>query len=94
MRMRRRTAWILLVGLAATRPAAAADLFEPAAPGGFIANCEDLGTLCFADACGRDQIEAAQGCRAQCSHAVVISVVPALCPLPDGPRIVVLRRRG
>lgn len=92
--MTRRSAWILLAGLALTRPVEAADLFGPAPAGRFLATCEDLGGFCFADACGRDQIEAAQGCKAHCARSVILSVVPALCPLPDGPPVVVLRRRG
>lgn len=92
--MTRRSAWILLAGLALTRPAGAADLFAPVPVGGFLATCEDLGGICFADACGRDQIEAAQGCKARCARSVIVSVVPATCPLPDGPPVVVLRRRG
>jgi hypothetical protein len=73
-------------------PAVAADL-TPAVPmGRFRATCEDLGKLCFAQACGRDQIDAALGCRAQCPSSAVMSVVPAACPLEAGP--VILRRRG
>jgi hypothetical protein len=74
--------------------ASAADLRAVAPPNGFRATCEDLGTFCFADACGRDQIEAAQGCRARCPSAVVMSVTPAACPRPEIERFPVLRRRG
>lgn len=90
----RRSAGILLAGLALAPPAAAADLSAPPPAGRFLATCEDLGGLCFADACGQDQIEAAQACRAQCSHSVVLTVVPAACPLPARPTAAVLRRRG
>ena len=84
----------ICVGVAPTRPAPAADLFEVAPAGRFRATCEDLGGLCFADACGRDQIEAALRCRALCPSSVVMDVVPAACLAP-GPRpITVLRRRG
>ena len=74
-----------------TQPVGAADLFGSPAAGRFLATCEDLGGLCFAHACGRDQIEAARACKAQCAHSVILSVVRAACPLPDAP---VLRRRG
>jgi hypothetical protein len=82
-----------LLGLALT-PAAGADLQDPQPrPGGFRATCEDLATFCFADACGGDQIDAAQRCRAQCPSAAILSVVPAACRrLTPGPAI--LRSRG
>ena len=86
--MTRRSVWILLASLALTQPAGAADLFAPAPAGRFLATCEDLGGVCFADACGRDQIEAARGCKARCSRSVIVSVVPATCPLPDAPPVV------
>ena len=74
--------------------AAAADLYEARpGPGGFRATCEDLGTFCFADACGGDQIAAAQNCRARCPSAVILSVVPSACRrAPPGP--IILRSRG
>ncbi|MGU3665300.1 hypothetical protein ACLBX9_14060 [Methylobacterium sp. A49B] len=73
-------------------PAAAADLGSAQPPrGGFRATCEDLGTFCFAETCGGDQIDAAQNCRARCPSAAILSVVPAACRRP-GP--VVLRSRG
>ena len=71
-------------------PARAADLRDGPAAGRFLATCEDLGQFCGATACGRDQIDAALGCRALCPSAVVLTVRPAACPLPG----VVLRRRG
>jgi hypothetical protein len=72
--------------------AAAADLDRPQAPlGGFRATCEDLGTFCFADACGGDQIDAARNCRARCPSAAILSVVPSTCRRP-GP--IILRSRG
>lgn len=74
--------------------APAADLTRPVPTGRFRATCEDLGKLCFAQACGRDQIDAALGCRAQCPSAVTMSVVPDPCPLPVAPSPVILRRRG
>lgn len=91
--MRRLSVSIVLAVLALMRGAGAADLFEPVPTGRFAATCEDLGTLCFADACGRDQIAAAQGCRALCPSAVILAVVPARCPLADRAPVV-LRRRG
>lgn len=90
----RRSAWIVLVALALTQPVRAADLVRPPEVGRFLATCEDLGRFCFADACGRDQIEAALGCRARCSRSAIISVVPATCPLADEPRVLALRRGG
>ncbi|MCJ2106098.1 hypothetical protein MKK70_12065 [Methylobacterium sp. E-041] len=81
---------VLSVLLALAAPAAAADLRERPDAGRFRATCEDLGRFCTATACGRDQIEAAQGCRALCPGAAVLTVAPAACPLPG----VVLRRRG
>lgn len=83
-----------LAVLLVTPAVQAADLLAPLPLGRFRATCEDLGKLCFADACGLDQIDAAQGCRAQCPSAVVMSVVPERCPLPSRPGEVVLRRRG
>lgn len=83
-----------VMALAATSAAPASDLLQPVPAGRFRATCEDLGTFCFADACGRDQIDAAQGCRAQCPSAVVMSVVPERCPLPGRQGDVILRRRG
>lgn len=89
---------LVAIGLAGALliPAAvsAADLREVAPQGGFRATCEDLGTFCFADACGRDQIEAAQGCRARCPSAAIMSVIPATCPRIEAQPTVVLRRRG
>jgi hypothetical protein len=91
------TRWKLavgLLGLLAAAPPPAADLLRPAPLGRFLATCEDLGRLCFAEGCGRDQIEAAQGCRAQCRSAVIMTVRPVACPLPAPPEAVILRRRG
>jgi hypothetical protein len=79
---------------ALTSAAPAADLMRPVPTGRFRATCEDLGKLCFAQSCGRDQIDAALGCRAQCPSAVTMSVVPDPCPLPGVPAAVILRRRG
>lgn len=62
--------------------------------GRFIATCDDLGHLCFADTCGRDQIEAALKCRAACPASVVRRVEPVACPLPAVTLGPVLRRRG
>lgn len=85
---------MIRLGLAAllvlSAPAGAADLRERPEAGRFLATCEDLGRFCDATACGRDQIDAALGCRALCPSSVVLAVVPAACPLPG----VVLRRRG
>jgi len=93
--MARLLASIGLVGaLLVPAAASAADLREAAPLGGFRATCEDLGSFCFADACGRDQIEAAQGCRARCPSAAIMSVIPAICPRVEAPPTVVLRRRG
>jgi hypothetical protein len=85
---------ILLAGSVGAGPAPAADFIEPVPVGRFRATCEDLGGLCFADACGRDQIEARQACRAQCPSSVVMDVVPAACAVPGAPPAIVLRRRG
>lgn len=74
--------------------APAADRPETAPAGRFRATCEDLGGLCFADACGRDQIEAALACRARCPSSAVMEVVPAACAVPGARPDVVLRRRG
>jgi hypothetical protein len=79
---------------ALTSAAPAADLMRPVPTGRFRATCEDLGKLCFAQSCGRDQIDAALGCRAQCPSAVTMSVVPDPCPLPGEPGSVILRRQG
>lgn len=84
------SALLLLPALFLPAPAGAADLRERPAAGGFLATCEDLGRFCEATACGGDQIEAALGCRALCPSSVVLTVVPAACPLPGA----VLRRRG
>ncbi|SEN64543.1 hypothetical protein SAMN02799625_01635 [Methylobacterium sp. UNC300MFChir4.1] len=92
--MARLPALIGLTLLLLTQGAGAADLRGPAAPGRFRATCEDLGTFCFADACGGDQIAAAEGCRARCPSASIVEVVPAACPLPDGRSVPILRRRG
>ncbi|MCJ2066621.1 hypothetical protein MKK63_28585 [Methylobacterium sp. J-088] len=84
-----------LVGVLVMQGAAsAADLRAVAPLGSFRATCEDLGTVCFADACGRDQIEAAQGCRARCPSAAIMSVTPATCPRLETERFPVLHRRG
>ncbi len=92
--MARLRASIGLVGLLLSQGAAtAADPGALAPLGGFRASCEDLGTFCFADTCGRDQIEAAQSCRARCPSAAIMSVVPASCRPPAAPPTV-LRRRG
>jgi hypothetical protein len=95
------THWTFAVGLSAlmaASPAPAADLLRPVPQsvplGRFLATCEDLGQFCFAEGCGRDQIEAAQACRAQCRSAVIMTVRPAACPLPPPPGAVILRRRG
>lgn len=74
--------------------ASAADLVTPPPIGRFLATCENLGRFCYADACGRDQIDAAAGCQAQCPSSVVISVVPTACSLARPPAGIVLRRRG
>ncbi|GJE43157.1 hypothetical protein [Methylobacterium soli] len=72
-------------------PTRAADLGGPV-PGRFAAVCEDLGRLCFAQGCGRDQIDAALGCQALCPSAVVLRVEPASCLIPH-PRAVLHGRR-
>jgi hypothetical protein len=92
--MTRRSASIGLALLLLVQTATAADLRREAPPGGFRATCEDLGTFCFADACGRDQIDAARTCRIQCPSAAIISVVPATCRMPLRHGEPVLRRRG
>lgn len=84
----------LVLALVSVTPLEAADLTRPAPMGRFRATCEDLGKLCFADSCGRDQIDAAMGCRARCPSSVVMSVVPVSCPLSRTPEEVILRRRG
>ena len=83
-----------LAALALASPAAAADLLGAVPAGRFLAPCEDLGTLCFAQACGRDQIEAALGCRARCPSSVVMTVTPVACAVPERSPGIVLRRRG
>ena len=83
-----RTLATLTLGLLAW-PASAADYGVRS--GRFVATCEHLGRFCSAEACGRDQIEAALGCRALCPGSVTLRVEPARC-LPTAP--VVLRRRG
>lgn len=93
--MARVSASIGLIGLLLIQGAAsAADLREVAPLDGFRATCEDLGSFCFADACGRDQIEASQGCQARCPSAVIMSVTPDVCRRPEGQPITVLQRRG
>lgn len=83
---------LVLIAAWAAAPACAADLRARSTPSpfvatgfsstGFLATCEDLGRFCFADACGRDQIEAALACRVRCPSSVVLGVAPATCPLP------------
>ncbi|GJE61235.1 hypothetical protein [Methylobacterium trifolii] len=89
---------ILLAALALPAQAAdlqAADLQQSRRlTGRFVAACEDLGQFCFADACGRDQIEAALNCRALCPSSVVLSVRPAACAVPPPTPRIVRRRRG
>lgn len=92
--MARLSVSIGLMGLLLIQSASAADLREAPPLSRFRATCEDLGTFCYADSCGRDQIEAAQNCRARCPSAAVISVVPAACPARDRRPAVVLRSRG
>ena len=92
--MNRMPAALALLALLVGLPATAADLARPAPLGRFRATCEDLARVCFADVCGRDQIEAAEDCRARCPGSVVMSVVPQVCPLAGVPATVVLRRRG
>lgn len=83
-----------LMSLALALPAWAAD-FSGAAPAGrFVATCEDLAELCFAESCGRDQIEAALRCRARCPGSVVLTVAPTACAVPERSPGIVLRRRG
>lgn len=85
----------IVCGLAAlSATASAADLRLPLPAGRFVATCEDLGTLCFAEACGRDQIDADLACRAQCPSAVTMSIVPKTCPLSSPAATVILDRRG
>ena len=84
-----------LAALALASPAAAAaDLLDRAPAGRFVATCEDLAKLCFAESCGRDQIEAALGCRVRCPSSVVLTVAPTACAVPDRSPEIVLRRRG
>jgi len=80
----------------AASPTLAADLHGGAPTGRFLATCEDLGRICFADACGGNQIEAALNCRAACPSSVVLRVVPKSCPLPPPEtRVrVTVRRKG
>lgn len=74
--------------------AEAADLGPAGPSAGFRATCEDLGSFCFAEACGGDQIDAARTCRSLCPSAAIVSVVPATCPRPRPQGAPVLRRRG
>ncbi|MHB2210284.1 hypothetical protein [Methylobacterium sp. CM6257] len=92
--MMRRSAPIGFLGLLLAQPVSAADLREVRPASGFNATCEDLGTFCYAEACGGDQIEAAQKCRALCPSAAIMSVVPAACRRSDARPVTVLRRRG
>jgi hypothetical protein len=92
--LKRITASIGLAGLLLAQSAVAADWHEGVRRGGFRATCEDLATLCFADACGGDQIDAAETCRARCPSAVILSVVPAACRIPGAGPDPILRRRG
>ncbi|MEE7450643.1 hypothetical protein MRF4_24145 [Methylobacterium radiotolerans] len=92
--MARLPALIGLTALLLTQGAGAADLRESGPVGRFRATCEDLGTFCFADACGGDQIAATQACRARCPSAAIVDVVPAACPLSVGRPVTILRRRG
>ncbi|CAA2157656.1 hypothetical protein MBRA_03027 [Methylobacterium brachiatum] len=92
--MKRITASIGLAALLLAQAATAADWHDGAPAGGFRATCEDLATFCFADACGRDQITAAQSCQARCPSAVILSVVPTACRIPEAPLGLILRRRG
>jgi hypothetical protein len=92
--MAHRPALIALLVLLSVRAAGAADLHAVTPSAGFRATCEDLGTFCYADECGRDQIAAAQNCRARCPSAAIIAVVPASCRLPGDRPITVLHRRG
>ncbi len=90
-----RLAGLVLAGLwLSGAPARAADPAGFPTTGRFLATCDDLGHLCFADTCGRDQIEAALRCRAACPASVVRRVEPALCPMPDATLAPVLRRRS
>jgi hypothetical protein len=84
---------LLLVGASA---ASGADIGARPAPaaGRFLATCEDLGRFCFAEGCGRDQIDAALACRAACPASAVMSVRPVACPIPVPPAGAVLRRRS
>ena len=87
----------LLLSALLAGSASAADMHERGvATGRFLATCEDLGQFCFADGCGGNQIDAAQNCRAACPSAVILSVVPASCPLPlrEGGVRVRLRSKG
>ena len=85
---------LIVAGLLLTQGAMAADWHGLPRAGGFRATCEDLATFCFAGACGGDQIAAAETCRARCPSAVILSVVPAACRIPDRSAGPVLRRRG
>lgn len=88
---------LLALGPAAARaadPHARPDLRPAPLTGRFLATCEDLGRFCFAEGCGRDQIDAALACRAVCPSSVVMTVQPVACPIPGQPVRVVLRRRG
>ncbi|MHC2104788.1 MULTISPECIES: hypothetical protein [unclassified Methylobacterium] len=92
--MKRITASIGLAGLLLAQSADAADWHDSVRRGGFRATCEDLATFCFADACGGDQIDAAETCRARCPSAVILSVVPAACRIPGTTSGPILRSRG
>ncbi|MDP4001934.1 hypothetical protein Q8W67_00410 [Methylobacterium sp. NEAU K] len=92
--MTRLSASIGLAGFLLAQTAVAADLRDGAPASGFLATCEDLGTFCFAEACGGDQIVAAQICQARCPSAAMISIVPATCRISSARPVVVLRRRG
>ncbi len=87
---------LIVLALIALGPSAAADIRDRPVPaaGRFLATCEDLGRFCFAEGCGRDQIDAALACRTACPSSAVLTVQPAACPIPDPPLRVVLRRRG
>ncbi|GJE56148.1 MULTISPECIES: hypothetical protein [Methylobacterium] len=87
----------LLLAALLLGPASAADLSgAPLRAGRFLATCEDLGQFCSADACGRNQIEAALNCRAVCPSSAILSVVPGSCPslVRDGRVRVKLRAKG
>lgn len=89
---------LVVLALLALVPSGAhgADLHARPAPaaGRFLATCEDLGRFCFAEGCGRDQIDAALACRAACPASAVLTVRPTACPIPAPPVRAVLRRGG